>query len=761
MDRYTRVVSEFFSTPWALQKEKLAVMQSLICRRVAGIRLSEEEIEARIGAYKESHAERAQSNAAKKPGAIAVLPVYGVISGRMSQFDDISGGTSCESLTRQFRAFMANADVKAIVLDIDSPGGSVYGVEELWDEIFAARDQKKVIAQVNPLCASAAYYLASAAKEIVITPSGELGSIGVYCAHEDISKYLDELGVKVTLISAGKYKVEGNEFSPLDEEGQAHMLARVTDYYDMFVDAVAEGRGVKSSAVRSGFGEGRVVGAAEAVKLGMADRVSTFDQTIARISAKTGAQVSVAVATDVQQAPQMQAAQAVIPATAEKTEVTEVVMDPVLATPAATPVDRAAIAAQALQAEKDRANKITLLARTHNMSAQLESWLTSDKTVEQVQSEILAGIGAPKTITAPPAAAGERIHITADESDKLPKGVRIARMTRAFAIAKGKQSDAAKVAREQFKDFRAAADLEAQNFAQAGFLLDENMSSEFIDLLMPRSVVRSLQPALAPLIGGALKMRKQTGGATALYIGESAKIPVSKPKGGWVRWSAKKLVALVPISNDLLRGGTSLRADEWVRNDMIRQVSKREDLAFIRDKGTEFTPMGLRYQVAAGNVFHAQAAPDLTKVTTDLGKLRLALRSADVDFLRCGYIMSPRTENFLMNLRDSLGNYAFRTEMLTGKLQGDPYRVTTQIPENLGGGGNESEIYYADFADVVIADAPGIGIEMSSEASYDDGAGNTISTFQSDETLIRVIEEHDIQLRHQESLAVLDQVIWI
>ena len=156
------------------------------------------------------------------------------------------------------------------------------GVEELSAEIFQARGQKPITAVANSLAASAAYWIATAADELVVTPSGEVGSIGVFAAHEDVSGMLEQAGVKVNLVSAGRYKTEGNPFEPLTEEARASIQGRVDEYYEQFVSAVARNRGVKRSEVRNGFGEGRVVGAKQAVSLGMADRVGTLDETINR-----------------------------------------------------------------------------------------------------------------------------------------------------------------------------------------------------------------------------------------------------------------------------------------------------------------------------------------------------------------------------------------------------------------------------------------------------------------------------------------------
>lgn len=225
--------------------------------------------------------------ATQQPAAsnIAVINCFGLIAQHSSQVDNISGpgGTSTERVSGSLRQALADPSVKAIVMNIHSPGGSVFGVEELGNEMFSARAQKPLIAQINSMCGSAAYWLASQCEEICITPGGEVGSIGAYSMHEDASKAAEAAGFKFTFISAGKYKVEGNKFEPLSDTALAAQQKMVNSYYDGFVGAVARGRGVSSKAVRNGFGEGRMERAGDALKLGMADRVATLDQTLQRV----------------------------------------------------------------------------------------------------------------------------------------------------------------------------------------------------------------------------------------------------------------------------------------------------------------------------------------------------------------------------------------------------------------------------------------------------------------------------------------------
>jgi len=258
-----------------MMPEKLAVVMDLLHFYADGGKFSADEVRERIGAQ--------TRQSSRVQGAVAVLPLHGMISHRMGLMSETSGGTSVESFTKQFRGALADPQVGAIVLDVDSPGGEVDGVDELSAEIFRARGQKPIVAVANSLAASAAYWIATAADEMVVTPSGEVGSVGVLAAHEDASKLYETMGVKTTLITAGKYKGEGNPYEPLGDEARAAIQDRVDGYYHMFLNAVARNRGVGSADVRDGFGEGRVVGAKAAKAGGMVDRIATLDETIDRL----------------------------------------------------------------------------------------------------------------------------------------------------------------------------------------------------------------------------------------------------------------------------------------------------------------------------------------------------------------------------------------------------------------------------------------------------------------------------------------------
>ena len=278
------LLSEFLTTPWALMPERLQAMSGILTRWSADEPPNDETL-FQVNTDRLIRDTRKQMAAASTGTGIAVLPLYGVVTQRGNMVDDISGpgSTSTQQFTSVLRQMLTDDTVGQILIDIDSPGGSVYGVSELASEIVKARAQKQVIAVANSLAASAAYWIGCSASEFYVTPGGEVGSIGVWQAHFDYSKALEEEGVKPTLISAGKFKVEGNPYVPLDEQAQAFMQSRVDDYYNAFVEAVAVGRGVSISDVRDGMGEGRVLGADAALAMNMVDGISTFDEVLAKM----------------------------------------------------------------------------------------------------------------------------------------------------------------------------------------------------------------------------------------------------------------------------------------------------------------------------------------------------------------------------------------------------------------------------------------------------------------------------------------------
>lgn len=273
--KYPRIMQSIFGTPWAIDEGKLhAIVEFMNHAAFDGTGPSAEY----------SAASRPPSY--KMVGSTAVIPIYDTIVPRANLMTAFSGGTSVDVFRNSFRSAMNDNEISTILLDFATPGGSVYQVQEMAEEIRMARSQKPVIAQVSTMAASAGYWWASAASQINITPSGEAGSIGVIAMHVDWSEANKALGINPTYITAGKYKSEGNPNEPLSDDAISFLEKRVDEYYQSFISDVALGRGVSADVVRETYGQGRVFGAADALRIGMVDKIATMDQTLEEIRSK-------------------------------------------------------------------------------------------------------------------------------------------------------------------------------------------------------------------------------------------------------------------------------------------------------------------------------------------------------------------------------------------------------------------------------------------------------------------------------------------
>lgn len=281
--------ADLFAAPWAVLPDRLPFIRAALIDSFA--RRQQVSLQAPITA--------AANAAHRKTGndGIAVLPFHGVTVQRTDALGETLGLLSLWHFTQAFRAALADDAVGGIVIDVDSPGGSVYGVAELADEIYRARARKPVFAIANSLAASGAYWIASAANEFYSTPGGEVGGIGVHDMHIDLSKGLEKAGIQTTLIAAGKFKTEGNPFQPLGANARAAMQTRIDGYYHTFVAAVAKHRNVPESAVRNGMGQGRLLDAERAKRESMVDGIATLDDVAGKLSRRVGQGKAVCSAT--------------------------------------------------------------------------------------------------------------------------------------------------------------------------------------------------------------------------------------------------------------------------------------------------------------------------------------------------------------------------------------------------------------------------------------------------------------------------------
>jgi signal peptide peptidase SppA len=287
---------------WAMEENALCTLIGRI--EAGGMQISDAVMASAVSA--------ARGRSVQTTGnGVAVIPLKGVITPQPSLMSMIFGGGdgSLSSLRANLREAQANPDVKSIVLDVNSPGGQVDGVPEMAKEVAEMRDTggKPMVAVSNHTMASAAYWLGSQCHEVVASPSSEIGSVGVYQRHADMSEAAKKEGVAMTFISAGKFKTEGHPFAPLDPEAAAHLQEGVNDFYGMFTKGVAEGRQTEldPAQVADGvaFGAGRTFVGKRAVKADLADREATLSETVNRLSSGRGRVKRMAAEFDPEAAP--------------------------------------------------------------------------------------------------------------------------------------------------------------------------------------------------------------------------------------------------------------------------------------------------------------------------------------------------------------------------------------------------------------------------------------------------------------------------
>ncbi len=346
--------------------------------------------------------------------------------------------------------------------------------------------------------------------------------------------------------------------------------------------------------------------------------------------------------------------------------------------------------------------------------------------------------------------------VPAEPRTPVAAGSNLACMVMSIAAA-GRDNRAAALHAEQMGFSGVAAALNRSTSTAGGYIVPPGYVAEMIELLRPASVVRSFNPRVIPMPNGQLNMGRQNGSASASYTGESVDITKSEQTFGNLVMTAKKLTSLVPVSNDLVRYSNP-QAMTVVLDDMRQVMGLRQDIAFIRDDGTGDLIKGMRWLADSANVIAANATVNVQNITTDAGKAKSAIKRANVPLVNTGWLMHPDVEQYLMDLRNTDGTFAF-PEMERGVFRGLPYKTATQIPVNLGAGTNETEVYLVEFSQILIADSLEMVLDVSAEASYKEGS-TLVSAFSRDETVVRAVQAHDFGTRHTKALAVLTGVRW-
>ena len=272
---------DVLNAPWAILPEKKREIDAIYATHLRGEKIDLKAIEATLG--------RPLNNPETTydvRNGVAVIDVSGVIAKRMNLFTAISGGVSTEMIGKVFQNALDDPAVASILLNIDSPGGSVDGPPNLANTIYAARDRKPIVALADGVMASAAYWIGAAASQIfAASRTTQVGSIGVVATHLDVSGLEAARGVKTTEIVSGKYKRMASSYAPLSVEGRQSIQDQTDYLYSVFLDAVATFRGMASTEdVHATMADGRIFFAEQAQAIGMVDGVATLDELLARMA---------------------------------------------------------------------------------------------------------------------------------------------------------------------------------------------------------------------------------------------------------------------------------------------------------------------------------------------------------------------------------------------------------------------------------------------------------------------------------------------
>jgi len=309
----------------------------------------------------------------------------------------------------------------------------------------------------------------------------------------------------------------------------------------------------------------------------------------------------------------------------------------------------------------------------------------------------------------------------------------------------------------EMQSHRAKA-MSMESLTAGGALLPPEFAMEIIEELGAKAVVMSMGVTTLPM-NGSLTLPYIDTASSAAYVGEAANATESSPTTGQLQLQDKTLIALSALSNQLLRNGGP-RVEKAITDQLIRVLKRKMDVTLLRSVGSSNEPTGMLYLVDSSNKFDATSSVTVAGVTTNLGQCVYKLMNNDVDLdIAPGWIFSPRSYQYLTTARDANSNLVWGGEMAAGTLYGFPFKVTSQIPENLGGG-TESEVYLAAFNELVLGESEQMEVAIFPDGSYYNGSSvvSGISTYQ---TPIRIVARHDFACqRRGKAISVMEAVKW-
>lgn len=284
IDRFPHIAQRLFNVPLAITPDKAEVIMTALARHVgfplALFRDGDAVIPDRgafylddddAGVRRDPYAERGYDLV----GGIAVIPVTGTLVQKLGTLRPYSGMTGYDGIRQNFFTALTDDAVRAIVFDIDSPGGECAGCFDLTDAIYNARGEKRIWSILDENACSAAYAIASAADHVTMPRSGIAGSIGVIVMLTDISKALSATGIQVTTVTYGARKADYHPEVPLAPEALERLQVQIDDLGELFVETVARNRGIDANAVRAT--EAAIFQGRQAIDVRLVDQIAAPD----------------------------------------------------------------------------------------------------------------------------------------------------------------------------------------------------------------------------------------------------------------------------------------------------------------------------------------------------------------------------------------------------------------------------------------------------------------------------------------------------
>lgn len=603
---------EFQSAAWVIHEPKLAAITEVLSVRMSDTPLTADEIQARIG-------DRTGRAGPSVSGGIAVIPLAGTLYPKANLVTESSGGCSVEQFVAQVEAAANDPAVSAIVIDTDSPGGAAQGIPEAAARLRAVRGTKPLVAVASGLMASGAYWLASQCDSIVGSPSSEIGSVGAFMVHQDMSAAFEKDGIKNTIIRAPEFKAEANPFEPLTEEAKGALETRVLDAYAAFTADVAKGRGVSVATVKADYGQGRVLSPKAALAAGMIDKLGTLqtvirdlsgakakqyvradsggqiapfdlaalaeyaggsatkfvlklsDETIARLTSQPGTIVPIETSPMVA-APSAGSAPALLPSSDSTPPSAE---EPTVDTPTTAPTG-------ANVATPSREVQLTELAALTGNQDKLFTWISGTKTVAEIRGEIMNAQSAPTATS-----ATANVIVGAQRETQKPWenfGTQLQAIMSASRV--GGAIDP--------RLFAAASGMSQGVPAEGGFLVAPEFSTAIweemsgaADAVLPLTDNYTVTGESLTFNADAETSRatgSRRGGIQAYWMAEAAQYTGSKPKFRQVRVEPQDLGVFVYLT-DKLMANSSVALQQYVSRCAADEINTMVTEAIVNGNG--------------------------------------------------------------------------------------------------------------------------------------------------------------------------------